>query len=159
MKKQSLKKIFAFIITLLMFSVLTKQAVAQTTKDKKPSHGGSHGGGTFCNCSVRPIPFQCGQICGFFAGKIAAGNLLSISSINSTAISFELTETQNVSLKIYDVTGRLIKTLAQSRMTEGEHQIDWNKTDEAGNTVSAGIYIAKFDAGDYSTTKKLSVIR
>src|SRR6185436_409020 len=109
MKKQSLKRNFTFIIALMMFSALTKQTIAQTTKDKKPTHGGGHGGGTFCNCNVRPIPFQCGQICGFFAGKISAGNLLSISSINSTSISFELTEAQNVSLKIYDITGRLIK--------------------------------------------------
>ena len=70
-----------------------------------------------------------------------------------------LAEPQSVSLKIYDITGKLIKTLADSRMPEGENQITWNKSDEAGNTVSAGIYILRFDAGKFSDRKKFTVIK
>ena len=79
-------------------------------------------------------------------------------SPTSNAISLQLKEAQNVSGKIYDATGRLIKTLVNSSMPQGKHHIEWNKRDEAGNTVSAGIYILKLDAGIYSVAKKLSVI-
>ena len=161
------KKLFAFIIALMMFSVIPALVNAQ----KKCSNGHcpkgytcvdghcvKSGGGGFCNCFVKPIPFECGQICGFLADKTPANDQFSISVINSSAISFELNEPQNVSLKIYDATGRLIKTLADSRMPEGEYQIDWNIRDDKGSTISSGIYILRFSAGSYSDTKRLTII-
>jgi len=45
------------------------------------------------------------------------------------------------------MAGGLVKTLADYRMPKGDHQIEWNKRDEAGNAVSPGIYILQFDAG------------
>ena len=77
---------------------------------------------------------------------------------NSTTISFSISESQKVSLKIYDMTGRLVKTLANAEMQVGTHQLSWNAKDEKGNAVSAGIYLLRFDAGTKSETKKLSVI-
>jgi len=164
MTKQSIQTIFAFIITILMFAAMPGIADAQ----KKCPNGHcpkgytcvdgtcvKFGGG--CNCLVRPIPFACGQICGFFAGT-SEDELISTSTINTDGIGFELTQAQNISFKIYDITGRLIKTLSESWMPQGEHRIKWNKKDEAGNTVSAGIYILQFDAGTYSGSKKLSVV-
>ena len=174
MKKQLLKKPFAFIIAIMMFSVMPEITNAQKIKPcvigqcpssftcvdgycVKIKSGGGGGGG--CDCFHRPIPFECGQICGFLAGKTPANNLLSITGINSVAISFELIKAQNVSLKIYNIYGSLIKTLASSRMPQGESQIEWNRTDEKGNNVSAGIYFLKLEAGNYSDTKKFMVIK
>jgi hypothetical protein len=165
MKPKTTKKLCAFIITVMMFSVMPALVNAQ----KKCPNGHCPKGyicfGGYCveslpggcNCFVRPISAACAPTCGFLAGKTPANDLLSISGIDSTAISLELIESQNVSLKIYDITGRLIKTLADEKMEEGNHQIEWNKTDEAGNTVSAGIYILQFDTANTSETRKLSV--
>ena len=57
------------------------------------------------------------------------------------------------------MTGRIVKTLANGEMQEGTHQLEWNATNEKGIAVDAGIYFLKFDAGDYSETKELSVIK
>ena len=54
--------------------------------------------------------------------------------------------------------GRLIKTLANSRMPDGEHQIEWNKKDEQGNAVRAGTYILQLNMGGKIETRKLSVV-
>ena len=54
----------------------------------------------------------------------------------STTINFSVAKTDKVSLKIFDMSGRLVKTLANEEMQQGNHEIKWNVNDEKGNTVS-----------------------
>ncbi|MEO8086803.1 MAG: T9SS type A sorting domain-containing protein [Bacteroidota bacterium] len=78
---------------------------------------------------------------------------------NSTTISFSLPQSEKVSIKIFDMTGRLVKTFAIGEMQKGVQQIEWNATDEKGNALDAGIYFLKLETENYSETKKLSVVR
>ena len=87
----------------------------------------------------------------------STSDLFSISMINLIPGNVALTELQRVSLKIFDVRGRLVKTITQNRMPEA-HQIEWDKKDEAGNTISSGIYILQVNGGSYSATKKVVII-
>ena len=48
---------------------------------------------------------------------------------NSATIFFSLEQTGNVSLQIFDLNGRIVKTLADGEMKDGEHQIEWNAAD------------------------------
>ena len=169
MKPQSILKFFVFIICMLLSSTFL-----QAQKCNGPNKI------LVCQCS-RASDFYCVYVCKCIhvnqlkehlrngwtvktssdaaESSTTSYDLFSVSVINSTSINVELAEAQTVSLKIFDVRGRLIKTLANSRMSEGAHQITWDKSDEAGNTVSAGIYILRFDAGTFSDTKKFSVIK
>ena len=52
-----------------------------------------------------------------------------------------------VSLNIYDLTGRQIKTLTSSRYPAGSHQIQWDGRDDRDNPVSTGIYVYRINAG------------
>lgn len=52
------------------------------------------------------------------------------------------------------MTGRLVATLADGSFEEGENVITWNASQE-----NAGIYFIKIVAGDYSSTKKISVTK
>jgi len=78
---------------------------------------------------------------------------------NSTTISFTLPQSQKVSIGIFDMKGRLIKTLADAQMQAGTHQLIWNAKDEKGSTLSTGIYFLRMQTGNYAETKKLSVIK
>ncbi|MEO5675777.1 MAG: T9SS type A sorting domain-containing protein [Chitinophagales bacterium] len=71
-----------------------------------------------------------------------------------TTISFSLSQSQNVSLKIYDVTGRLVTTLADVSMTEGVHQVQWYANDDR-----SGIYFLKMETANESKTIRLSVMK
>lgn len=73
---------------------------------------------------------------------------------NSTTISFFLEQSQNVSLKVFDVNGRLITTLADKIFKEGENKIEWN-----AEKVNAGIYFLKLETCLYSENKKLIVTK
>jgi hypothetical protein len=76
-----------------------------------------------------------------------------------TSILFSIRTASDVVINIYDVNGRLIKSLVNQRLPAGEHTIIWNGLDNNAKVVSSGIYFYKFTAGDYSETKKIVLIR
>lgn len=73
---------------------------------------------------------------------------------NSSTISFSLSQSQKVSLKIFDVNGRLIKTLADKYFEQGENKIEWNAEE-----VNAGIYFLQFKSAENLQTEKLIVTK
>jgi hypothetical protein len=150
MKKQLLKKLSAFIVIVIMFCVMTEPANAQ-----KKCHKGQCPPGYICGPTGYCV-LSCGRCPPFLIESV--DEILSASGSQSAAINFRLEDAEAVSVKIYDVTGRLIRTLVDERMQQGNHQIEWNTKDEAGKAVSAGIYILQFDTGNKSETKKLAVI-
>ena len=77
----------------------------------------------------------------------------------STNITYSVPQPGKVSLKIYDVMGRPIKTLVNGERAPGTYNIQWNANDEKGNAVPAGIYLLRILAGNYSETKKLMIIK
>jgi len=78
---------------------------------------------------------------------------------NSTTISFSLSNTQKVSINIFDMNGRLVKTLLNSELQQGTHQLVWNVKDEKGNAVAAGIYFLRTQIENSVETKKIIVAR
>lgn len=76
-----------------------------------------------------------------------------------TTISYQLASPANVSLKVYNINGQLIKTLASEFKPAGYHSVAWDGKDNAGKKVVAGVYLYRMDAGGYSETRKLTVLR
>ena len=72
----------------------------------------------------------------------------------TTNISFSLAEAGNVSLNVYDITGRLVVTLVDGQMDAGEHLVAWD-----ASSVSSGVYFYKLTAGDYSATKSMNLLK
>ena len=77
---------------------------------------------------------------------------------NTTNISFFLSKSEKISISIFDITGRLVKTLTNEQMQAGSHEIKWSINDEHGNTVPSGIYFLRFDTDGYNETKKLLIL-
>ena len=78
---------------------------------------------------------------------------------NSTTISFSIIQTGKVSLKIFDMNGRLLATLVNEEMKAGVHEINWNTKNAGGKPVPSGVYLLRIEAGDFIDTRKLSVIK
>jgi len=72
----------------------------------------------------------------------------------STSIGFYLEQTEKISLKIFDVRGRLITTLADAAFEEGDYDFVWNAAD-----VNAGIYFLRMETASYSENQKLIVAK
>lgn len=63
----------------------------------------------------------------------------------ATQLHYVLATEAAVTLRIYDVTGRRIRTLVDAKQLTGPHGVTWDGTDEAGRRVSAGVYACRFD--------------
>ncbi|HKB87732.1 MAG TPA: T9SS type A sorting domain-containing protein, partial [Ignavibacteriaceae bacterium] len=77
----------------------------------------------------------------------------------STVISYSIPKSSNVTLKIYDVLGREVKTLVSTEQVNGLHSIQWNGDNNYGSRVSSGIYLYRIEAGDFIQTKKMLLIK
>lgn len=72
----------------------------------------------------------------------------------STRIRFNLPQTDLVSLKIYDMLGREIAVLLNKVMNAGSHEVIFE-----GSSFSSGIYIYKLNAGFFTETKKMNLLK
>jgi flagellar hook assembly protein FlgD len=64
-----------------------------------------------------------------------------------------------VNLKVYNIAGQLVKTLASGQTSAGPHTIKWDGRDNSGNKVSSGIYIYRLQTENKDVTKKLVILR
>ena len=74
-------------------------------------------------------------------------------------LQLALPEKCNVSVKIYDVAGKLVRTLISGSEEAGIHTYRWNGYDNNGKRISSGVYFFKVNAGSHSTTQKILITR
>ncbi|MFO7524352.1 MAG: FlgD immunoglobulin-like domain containing protein [Ignavibacteriaceae bacterium] len=77
----------------------------------------------------------------------------------STNIKFNLSKREDVSIKIYNVLGKEIKLQLQENLPSGEHKVQWNGTDNKGNTLPGGVYFIQMTAGEYRQTIKTVLLK
>jgi len=77
----------------------------------------------------------------------------------ATTIRFSIRERGRVSLKIYNVAGRLVRTLVDGEMNPGDFKEIWNGRSNSGAPVSSGVYFYKLTAKNYSKTRKMVVLK
>lgn len=66
---------------------------------------------------------------------------------------------QHVVLKIYDINGKLVRTLVDEHKPAGEYTIHWDCKNDDGEKVASGVYFYRIEAGLFASTKKMVVIR
>jgi len=81
----------------------------------------------------------------------------ALESATPSGVTFTLPTTANVSVKIYDISGKLVTTLVSGSQNAGRHEIRWNGTDNVGRTVAKGIYLVRMDSESFNATKKVVV--
>ncbi len=78
----------------------------------------------------------------------------------SLNVRYVLTTTSLVSLKIYDVSGRHVRTLLENhREVPGFHSIPWDGKDSAGKEVGGGVYLIHMEAGERTLSEKVVLVR
>jgi len=77
----------------------------------------------------------------------------------STIIDYDLPERVDVSLVIYDVTGRQVQTLVSRAHQAGTYEASWDGTDKHGYQVAAGMYFARLQAGEFHSVVKMVYLR
>lgn len=76
-----------------------------------------------------------------------------------TTIEFSVPANQNVRITVFDILGREIKTLTDRGYDAGFHRISWNGSNQLGQPVSSGMYFYRIEAGEFTKTRKLLLLR
>jgi hypothetical protein len=78
----------------------------------------------------------------------------------TTTIVYGLPEAGMVSLKIYDLTGKLIRTLVNEALSAGYHRAVWDGKDASGAHAATGVYFYRISAGDrFAETRKMVLMK
>lgn len=76
-----------------------------------------------------------------------------------TTIRFDVPQATLVSLAIYNVQGALVRTLVGGRVEAGYHQAIWDGTNDSGQAMKSGVYFYRLDAGVFSQTHSMVLLR
>ncbi|MBN2830592.1 MAG: T9SS type A sorting domain-containing protein, partial [Candidatus Cloacimonetes bacterium] len=76
-----------------------------------------------------------------------------------TTISYTLPTNQNVSLKIYNLRGQLVRELVKERQAEGSQSIIWDGKDEKGKVVASGLYLSRISTDNKQETHKMLLLK
>lgn len=77
----------------------------------------------------------------------------------STMIGFQLPEAGRADLAIYDIRGRLVRTLVAAELPAGEHAAFWDGRDARGQAASSGVYIVRLTASHREATQKIQLMK
>lgn len=77
----------------------------------------------------------------------------------ATTISFAIPRSENVTLKIYNAQGQVIRTLINETRSAGSYSMFWDARDDRGQLVPSGVYLYQMTAGDFSQTHKMLFVR
>ena len=80
-------------------------------------------------------------------------------AMSSVTILFLLTATGATRIDVYDVTGRIVTTLAAEEMAAGQHSIVWNLRDTSGSAIPSGVYHVRISTADWTGITNLVVTR
>jgi len=76
-----------------------------------------------------------------------------------TSLGYDLPQDGIVNITIYDMMGRIVKTLVNGSQTAGYKSVQWNATNDRNEPVSAGIYLYTIQAGEFRQTKKMVLLK
>lgn len=77
----------------------------------------------------------------------------------STTLKFSLPKEEKVTIKVFNVLGKEIKTIFNEIRNSGETRITWDGTDNKGNQVASGVYIINMQAGLFNQNKKAVLLK
>ncbi len=79
--------------------------------------------------------------------------------IHQTLIQYVVPKTTWVSLKVYDVSGRLVRTLVNRVLRPGIYRLYWRGEDDSGRRCASGVYFLRMSTKDYKKTRKMVMLK
>ncbi|MCU0607732.1 MAG: T9SS type A sorting domain-containing protein [Candidatus Edwardsbacteria bacterium] len=96
-----------------------------------------------------------GAPCGSFGLSQNAPNPFS----GATEFGYQISRPGRVRLRVYNIAGQLVKTLRDEQQGAGFHGVRWDGRNDAGQRLSAGVYLYRLQAGDRTMTRKLVLVK
>ena len=77
----------------------------------------------------------------------------------STTIQYRTSRDGPVAIHVYDLQGRRIRTLVETSVAAGDHQVTWLGRDDSGRMAAAGVYFLQMQAGGELSTHKITLVK
>ena len=77
----------------------------------------------------------------------------------SVVIRYQLADHAQTTLKVYNLAGRLVKALVNEERPAGSYEVEWSGEDETDNVLPNGTYFYCLNAGDFTSTRKLILLK
>jgi len=77
----------------------------------------------------------------------------------SSSISFALDESGFVSVRVYDLSGRVVSTILNQHLALGVHSVQWDGCGDNGQPLSSGLYLCRIESGEVAETTGLCVLK
>jgi hypothetical protein len=112
----------------------------------------------------KPVSWKTPKVCIPVDGNdLPATNQLAMAHPNpfnpTTSLEFGLKSTSHVRLRVYDLRGRMVRTLVDAERPAGWHTVKWVGRDDRGARTASGVYMVIFEAGGVRQHKKVTLLK
>jgi hypothetical protein len=76
-----------------------------------------------------------------------------------TQIRLDVPLSTTAQLQVFDIQGRLVRTLLDGSISAGAHMLSWNGRDDAGQAVGSGVYFYRFRSAQYTASHKMLLVK
>ena len=76
-----------------------------------------------------------------------------------TAISYEIPIGIQFTVRIFDITGKMIKTLISNKQSAGHGIVEWNGRNDIGKALPSGVYFYRLSSGKFTATRKFILLK
>lgn len=77
----------------------------------------------------------------------------------STVLAYEIDQAGPVKISVYNVRGRLVRTLVNETMPGGPHEVVWTGLDNSGKRVTSGVYYVRLEANGREMSRRMTLVR
>ena len=77
----------------------------------------------------------------------------------TTNLSYELSADSYVTITVYDLLGNMVRNLVSEYQSSGIKSVQWDATNEQGQSVAAGVYLYRIESGSFTNTKKMILLK
>jgi hypothetical protein len=78
---------------------------------------------------------------------------------NSTTIPYQLDESSNVNIMLYNILGQRVRELVNEHQDQGYYLLSWDGKDQSGSVVSSGIYLCRMKVDRYAKTMRMLFLK
>jgi len=76
-----------------------------------------------------------------------------------TTIKYNLSKQENVSLRVYNIRGQLVRTLVDEVQEGGSYSVNWGSESDSGRNMASGLYFYRFEAGEYKDVRRMILLK